>query len=224
MFAEDDLLPLSALQHLVFCERRAALIHIEGVWDENAATIEGSRLHDSVHDVGTDSRGEARVARGLLLRSLELGLSGKTDMVEFHLLSADEPEASGVVLPGVSGRWRPYPVEFKRGRRRNERSYEVQVCAQALCLEEMFGVKVPEGALFYGKTMRRQKVVFDERLRRDTRKAAVRLHELFRLSQTPRANYVKNKCRQCSLYGLCLPEQVGRGRDVGCWLTRVTQE
>lgn len=221
MFAEDDLLPLSALQDITFCERRCALRHIEGHWEENVATIEGQHLHDSAHDVGTDSRGSVRVARGLMLRSLRLGLSGKTDVVEFHLLSAGEPEASGLVLSGVSGRWQPFPVEYKRGRRRHERSYEVQVCAQALCLEEMLGVSVPEGALFYGKSMRRQEVVFDESLRHETEAAAERLHEMFGRRETPRAVYVKNKCRQCSLVDVCLPKQTSSSRSVDAYLSRM---
>jgi CRISPR-associated exonuclease Cas4 len=223
MYSEDDLLPLSALQHLVFCERRAALIHLEHVWDENAATVEGHHLHERSHEAGTESRRDVRVARGLMLRSLWLGLSGKTDVVEFHLLSDDEPEASGAVLPGVSGRWRPFPVEYKRGRQRHERSYEVQLCAQALCLEEMVGAPVPAGALFYGKSARRQAVVFDESLRKETEEAAARLHSLFESRETPNPVYVKNKCRQCSLVERCMPEVAdGKGR-VGRYLARVVE-
>ena len=224
MYDEDDLLPLSALQHLMFCERRAALVHLEHVWDENVATVEGHHLHDSAHDAGTESRGDVRIARGLMLRSLRHGLSGKTDVVEFHLLAAGEPEASGVVLPGVSGRWRPYPVEYKRGRKRREHSYEVQLCAQALCLEEMLGVAVPEGALYYGKSGRRQVVNLDEQLRRTTEMAAVRLHELFRDRVTPRADHHRNKCRQCSLVGLCLPERTGKSLSVEAYLVRASRD
>jgi CRISPR-associated exonuclease Cas4 len=221
LYAEDDLLPLSALEHLVFCERQCALIHIEQLWDESAATVEGHHLHDSAHDVGTDSRGDVRIARGLMLRSLRLGLSGKTDVVEFHLVPVGE--AGGAKLGGVDGLWRPFPVEYKRGRRRQERSYEVQVCAQALCLEEMLGVTVSEGALFYGKTARRQAVVFDEGLRKETEKAAERLHELFRRRVTPKPVYVMNKCRQCSLVDVCLPKQAGSSRSVSAYLKRVTE-
>lgn len=261
MYLEDDLLPLSALEHLVFCARQCALIHIERLWDENPATVEGKNLHDRSHDPGTESRGDVRIARGLLLRSLRLGLSGKTDVVEFHLLTPtlsserrggesekraaaffslslereragvrvsptrDEevaPTADGIVLPGVSGRWRPFPVEYKRGRLRHERAYDIQVCAQALCLEEMLNVTVPEGALFYGKTVRRQAVVFDDRLRRETEEAAARLHDLFRRRETPAANYVKNKCRQCSLFDVCLPKQTSSSRSVESYLVRVS--
>lgn len=224
MYEEDDLLQLSALEHLAFCERQCALIHLEQVWTENVATIEGQRLHDRAHEVGTESRRDVRVARGLLLRSLRLGLSGKTDVVEFHLLAPDEPEASGAVLPGVSGRWRPYPVEYKRGRKRHEHSYEVQLCAQALCLEEMLGVTVPEGALYYGKSARRQEVRFSEQLRRSTESAAIRLHEMFRARMTPKAEYSRNKCRQCSLVGICLPERTGKSLSVESYLARASSD
>jgi CRISPR-associated exonuclease Cas4 len=224
VYDEDDLLPVSALQDMMFCDRRCALRHLERHWEENVATIEGQNMHGRPHDAGTETRGDVRVARGLMLRSLRLGLSGKTDVVEFHLLSAEETEASGAVLPGVSGRWRPFPVEYKRGKLRQERSYEVQLCAQALCLEEMLSVSVPEGALFYGKTARRQPVTFDETLRRDTEAAAARLHELFGSGVTPKAVYAKNKCRQCSLFERCMPEvSDGKGR-VGRYLARAFED
>jgi len=220
LYAEDDLLPLSALEHLVFCERQCALIHIEQLWDENQATAEGRLLHERPHDGRTESRGDTRIARGLLLRSLRLGLSGKTDVVEFHRVAPGE--ADGIVLNGAEGRWRPYPIEYKRGRLRHERSYEVQLCAQALSLEEMLGVEVPTGALFYGKTARRQVVVFDDALCRQTEEAAVRLHELFKQGRTPDAVYVRNKCQQCSLFDLCLPRQAASSRNVDAYLARMT--
>lgn len=205
MYTEDDLLPISALEHLVFCERQCALIHVEQQWRENAATVEGQQRHDSAHEVGTETRGDVLVARSLMLRSLRLGIAGKTDVVEFHRLAEGEPEASGAALPGVSGRWRPFPVEYKRGRMRHEQSYAVQVCAQALCLEEMLGVPVPLGALFYGKSARRLAVEFDRTLREETEAAAVRLHELLRAGRTPPPVYIEKKCRECSLVERCLP-------------------
>src|SRR6266567_7026185 len=144
MYDEEDLLPLSALQHLVFCERQCALIHIEGVWADNALTVEGSHLHDRVDEMGPriESRGDLRIARGVALRSLRLGLSGRADVIEFHRVTE-----GGVELAGVSGLWRPFPVEYKRGRPKRDRCDEVQVCAQARCLEEMLETAVPAGAL-----------------------------------------------------------------------------
>ena len=222
MFSEDDLLPLSALQHLVFCERRAALIHLERIWDENQATAEGQVLHDRSHNPGTESRGSVRIARGLMLRSLRLGLAGKTDVVEFLLLA--KGESGGVRLEGSEGLWRPYPIEYKRGRLRHERSFEVQLCAQALCLEEMLGTVVLAGALFYGKTVRRQEVVFDESIRRETELAAGRLHELFGRRDTPAAVYMKNKCRECSLFDICLPWVTGSSRSASRYMAKMLNE
>jgi CRISPR-associated exonuclease Cas4 len=197
MFAEEDLLPLSGLAQIVFCERRAALIHIEGQWQDNVATVEGSHLHRQVDLPGVEVRGDARIARGVLIRSLRLGLSGKADVIEFHRVegaSGAEPEVhrgdrlqAAVILPGVEGMWRPFPIEYKRGRLRREDGYEIQTCAQALCLEEMLRVAVPEGAIYYGTTRRRLAVKFTETLRRDTERAAVRLHELVHSGLTPRA-------------------------------------
>jgi CRISPR-associated exonuclease Cas4 len=224
MYDEDDLLPVSALQHLVFCERRCALIYLEGVWDENVATVEGRNLHDRTHDAGTEVRGSLRIARDLMLRSLRLGLAGKADVVEFHLLDAGEPEASGVILPGASGRWQPFPVEYKRGRLRHERSYEVQVCAQALCLEEMLGAVLPSGALFYGKSARREDVAFSPELRAETEAAAQRLHALFTRGKTPTADYYKRKCRECSLVDVCLPQAGGPRRSARNYLARTMSD
>lgn len=219
MYDDEHLLPLSALQHFVFCARRAALVHLEGMWEDNVATIEGQIVHVQSHGGLAESRGDTRIVRGLLLRSLSLGVSGKGDVVEFHRVHRDEP--NGIEIDGVEGRWRPYPVEYKRGRRRDELSYRVQVCAQALCLEEMLGVTVPEGSLFYAKTARRQPVVFDEALRKATAAAAEQLHELFEQGKTPVAVYVKNKCSECSLLDVCLPRQAASCRCVGDYLARM---
>jgi CRISPR-associated exonuclease Cas4 len=202
-FSEDDLLPLSALQHLLFCERQCALIHVERVWVDNPLTVEGSHLHQRVDAGEPESRGEVRTARALPLQNLRLGLSGKADAVELHRLPANGE--GGAVLPGASGRWRPFPVEYKRGKPKSHRADEVQLCAQALCLEEMLGTEVPAGALFYGQTRRRLEVAFDPALRRLTEESAARLHEIFTSGLTPRA-IREPKCDQCSLLGVCLPD------------------
>lgn len=207
MFDEDDLLLLSALQHLAFCERQCALIHIEGLWDENLLTAEGRQLHDRAHDRGAETRDGVRTVRGLRLRSLRLGLAGKADVVEFH--RCDDSDAAGCALEGVPGRWRPFPVEYKRGREKADDCDQVQLCAQALCLEEMLATSVPDGALFYGQTRRRTDVSVTAELRRRTEALAARLHELTRAGATPPAEYSK-KCRSCSLNSLCLPKAAGR--------------
>jgi len=221
MFTEDDLLPVSALSHLIYCERRAALIHIEQVWDDNRFTVEGTLFHERVDEQGPETRGDLHIARGVRLRSLRLGLVGRADVVEFHRIAVRAPpepadEATGVALPDREGLWRPFPVEYKRGRPKPDRSDEVQLCAQALCLEEMLGVGVPEGALFYGKTRRRLVVSLDDTLRAETETAAARLRTLFDSRQTPKPERSK-KCQRCSLARLCLPK-AARGRSAAQYL------
>ncbi|OHB43475.1 MAG: CRISPR-associated protein Cas4, partial [Planctomycetes bacterium GWC2_39_26] len=190
MFSEDDLIQLSALQHLVFCERQCALIHIEQVWSENLFTAEGRIMHDKVDTANRESRGSIRIEYGVPMRSLRLGLIGKADVVEFHK---------------TGDKWIPFPVEYKRGKPKIDDCDRVQVCAQALCLEEMLNVKISEGALFYGQTRRREDVIFDEKLRRETEEAAKKVHVLIESGITPKAEYSK-KCKKCSLLELCLPK------------------
>jgi CRISPR-associated exonuclease Cas4 len=201
MFSESDLLQLSGLQHVVFCERQFALIHVEQVWAENAQTVEGRHLHEQVDDGEAESRGDVRVVRGVPLRSLSLGLSGRADVVELHR------DPNGVTLKGLNGRWRLFPVEYKRGRPKSHRADEVQVCAQGMCLEEMLGTSVPRGALFYGKPRRRQEVEFDDELREVVRRAAFRIHELVDRRETPLA-VREPKCDRCSLFETCQPEAI----------------
>ena len=203
MYAEDDLLPISGLQHLRFCERRWALVHVEGQWEENRFTVEGRVLHERVHEGGAEGRPGVVIARGLAVRSLRLGLSGIADLVEF-------PEGSP-----------PFPIEYKRGQRKRESSFEVQLCAQAMCLEEMLNVQIREGALFHGMTRRRQGVRFDERLRGETESLARRMHELRAAAVIPPAVYSK-KCESCSLYNRCLPRAVSR--DVEKYWARALRE
>ncbi|MBW2107870.1 MAG: CRISPR-associated protein Cas4 [Deltaproteobacteria bacterium] len=180
-YTEDDLLPLSGLQHLIFCDRQCALIHVEQVWAENRLTAEGRLMHEHVHSANQESRGKIQVAFGMPIRSLVLGLIGKADVVEFHKRKRGQ---NGEFL-------QPYPVEYKRGKPKIDHSDRVQLCAQAICLEEMLGIPVPEGALFYGKTRRRQEVKFDSALRKETEQAAGRFHELVRAGRTPKAVYKK---------------------------------
>jgi CRISPR-associated exonuclease Cas4 len=204
-FTEDDLLPLSALQHLLFCERQAALIHLERLWAENPLTVAGRQLHERVDHAPGESRGDVRLARALPLRSLRLGLVGKADLVELHRLPSGAEGQPGTSLPGVSGAWRPFPVEYKRGRPKAHHADLVQLCAQALCLEEMLDTPVPAGALFYGQTRRRHDVPFDAALRKETEEAAARLHRLLSSGTTP-PPVREPKCDQCSLIHLCLPD------------------
>jgi CRISPR-associated exonuclease Cas4 len=210
VFSEDDLLPVSGLQHLLFCERQAALIHLERMWMDNALTVEGTHLHERADSGRGESRGDLRVVRGLPLRSARLGLSGKADVVELWRLGLGEIGiGAAVVLPGVPGLWRPFPIEYKRGGPKLHRADEVQLCAQGICLEEMLAVEVPAGALFYARPRRRLEVAFDRDLRQLTEEAAARYHELVERSIMPRP-VREPKCDRCSLLDLCLPEASAR--------------
>ena len=231
MYSEDDLLPVSALQHLAFCERQWGLIHLEGIWEENRLTVEGRQLHERVDSAETESRGDVRIARGLRLRSLRLGLTGRADVVEFHRWAgpAVTPAAEGrgplpaITLAGVPGWWQPRPVEYKRGRPKKDRCDEVQLCAQALCLEEMLEVAIPSGAFFYGRPRRRHEVSFDRSLRDETERLATRLHQLAEAGETPRASYEK-KCNNCSLRSYCLPKATGTRRSARAYLTKALRQ
>jgi CRISPR-associated exonuclease Cas4 len=186
----DELLPLSALNHLLYCERRAALIHVDGVWIENAHTTAGTILHERVDSAEETNRPGVRVVRALALRSERLGLYGVADAVELHRRG---------------GREHPYPVEYKRGARRRWENTDVQLAAQAMALEEMTGVPVPEGAVFHGKTQRRRVVRIDDALRAETMAAAARLHELVRERRVP-LPVLKPQCEGCSIRPACNPE------------------
>ena len=186
----DDLIMLSALQHFVFCPRQCALIHIEQLWAENVLTAEGRIMHDKVDTANRESRGNIRIEYGVPMRSLRLGLIGKADVVEFHK---------------DGDRWIPFPVEYKRGKPKPGNCDKVQLCAQAICLEEMMNVRIPEGALFYGETRHRHDVEFDTALRKETEEAAVRLRELIASGTTPPPVY-SARCKKCSLVEVCLPQ------------------
>lgn len=215
MYTEDDLLPLSALQHLLFCKRQCALIHIEQMWSENLFTAEGRIMHERVHVADRESRGDVRIEFGMSVRSLRLGLIGKADVVEFHRKPASQNTGSA--------EWVPFPVEYKRGKPKADNCDKVQLCAQALCLEEMLDVEIPCGALFYGKKRRRTDVVFDAALRQQTEDAAMRLHELIASGQTPKPVYTP-KCDSCSLMQICLPKTIERKRSVKRYLSGAIRE
>jgi CRISPR-associated exonuclease Cas4 len=231
MYAENDLLPLSVLADLLFCERRAALHLIEGIWKDNLFTAEGTVLHSKVHDdLPLESRGDVRISRGLRLRSLRVGLTGKADVVEFRKAEASEASVrdystglpSAIPLTGAKGLWLPFPVDYKRGRLRHEEGFEAQLCAQALCLEEMMEVRVPAGAIYYGKPRRRLEVNFDRDLRNKTESAAAWLHQLVGRGKTPMAQYEK-KCDSCSLVDVCLPRLMTEKRSVVRYLSKAIE-
>jgi len=186
-------------------------------------------MHRKVDETGPrrEKRGDLVISRGMPLRSLDLGLSGRADVVEFHRVGDQTSAAptysrmrSAVRLKGLTGSWRPFPVDYKRGKPKADRCDDVQLCAQALCLEEMLECVVREGALFYGKNQRRQEIIFNDELRQLTIDAARRLHELIGSGRTPRANKGP-KCKNCSLVDLCLPETMKKGRSARAYLMRM---
>ena len=202
----DDLIMLSALQHFVFCPRQCALIHIEQLWAENVLTAEGRIMHDKVDTANRESRVNIRIEYGMPMRSLRLGLIGKADVVEFHKMA--------------DGRWLPFPVEYKRGKPKMDDCDKVQLCAQAICLEEMLNVVIREGALFYGQTRRREDVVFDDKLRMKTEGTAKKVRELIASGTTPPPVY-STKCKKCSLVELCLPQL---NKKASNYILRVIEE
>jgi len=217
MYSEDDLLSISALQHLMFCERRCALVHIENVWEENIFTAEGHNLHDKVHDSAGESRNDLQIARSLRLVSYTLGLSGVADVVEFHKSKA------GIKLDGVRGYWRAFPVEYKRGKLKHDLSFEVQLCAQAICLEEMVDCSIEAGAIYYGKSRRRHDIQFTPTLRTTTEAAARKLHQLFDSQTTPKAKFEK-KCKTCSFFEACMPKVTGVAKNINHYLAKALEE
>jgi CRISPR-associated exonuclease Cas4 len=192
MWHDDELIPLSALQHALFCPRQYALIHLEGIWAENVWTAEGRALHERVHREHRLSRKLFREEYGMAVRSLEAGLTGKCDLVEIYF------DGGGTVQ-------KVNPVEFKRGGEKTADVDRVQLCAQALCLEEMFGVPVARGQIYYFKEHRRKEVVCDDALREKTKTLAAQIREIMRTRITPPAAYEKQKCDRCSLIEHCMP-------------------
>jgi CRISPR-associated exonuclease Cas4 len=208
-YNEDDFLQLSALQHFVFCRRQCALIHIEQLWFENVLTAEGRIMHENVDESQTKMRADVRIVHGMPLHSFALGLSGKADVVEFH--------------KSITGKWQPFPVEYKRGKPKSNDSDIIQLCAQALCLEEMMHVQILSGTLFYGKTRHRFDVQFDEMLRSKTTETAHQLHDFIAARITPAPDY-SPKCKSCSFFDVCLPKTIGKKLSVKKYLLRETEK
>lgn len=206
---DGEPIPLSALQHAVYCLRQAALIHLERLWAENRFTAEGRVLHASADEPGRRKVRGVRRVNALPLASRRLGIAGVADLVEFR-------REGGVEVP--------FPIEIKRGKSKLHRADEVQLCAQALCLEEMTGVAVPDGALFYAEPKRRMPVVFDADLRQLTEVTIAQLQTVFRTQQTPPPTVHKARCKSCSLLDLCRPDAAARPaaawrhRMIGCLL------
>ena len=191
---------LSALQHFAYCRRQWGLIFVERQWAENARTAEGQVFHQTAHHgPESETRGDLLILRGLRVASPALRLGGICDVVEFHR------SPSGVPLMGREGLWLPYPVEYKKGSDQTRESDEVQLCGQALCLEDMLCCQIPEGSLFYGETRRRTRVAFDEPLRQRTLSLLQEMLGYMARGYTPAAKPHKG-CNACSLRDVCLPK------------------
>lgn len=198
-YSPDDFLMISGLQHFVFCRRQWALIHVEDLWAENLHTVEGDLFHSRAHnEKARERRGDTLTLRGLPVFSNRLGISGKCDVVEFTL------SPDGVTLAGEEGRWLPYPVEYKKGKPKEHDADALQLCAQAICLEEMLCCDIPQGALFYGEPRRRSVVDFTPDMRKRVEDCFDEMHRLYSRGHTPKVKMSK-ACSACSLKGLCLP-------------------
>ena len=228
-YSEDDFLMISGLQHLAFCPRQCALIHMEQAWSENVLTALGEVMHERVHTAGAESRSDVRIVRGLRLKSARLGITGVADVVEFHKVnpSASEDDGNrpltasqGVKLPRRSGLWVPYPVEYKRGKPKPDNCDAVQLCAQAICLEEAFNVQLTSGALFYGQSRQRVAVEFTPDLRRETELLAQQFHQLISSGVIP-PPVPQKRCQNCSMVDVCLPSA---GGNVQQWVNSMVEK
>ena len=216
-YQESDYLLLSGLQHFVFCRRQWALIHIENQWAENLRTTEGEILHQRVHDDSIrETRGDLVIVRGVRVSSSVLGVSGQCDALEFRRSEA------GVALNGRTGLWLPYPVEYKRGEPKTIDADRLQLCCQAMCLEETLLCDIPEGALFYGQPRRRETVAFTKELREQVRSSLEEMHQLYQRGHTPKVKPSKS-CNACSLKELCIPKLL-KTRSVASYLAEAIKE
>lgn len=216
-YREEDYLQLSGLQHFKSCRRQWALIHLEGQWAENGRTMEGQLLHTKAHDGSQrERRGDLLLIRDLRVSSAALGCSGACDVVE--LRRAED----GVPLHGQEGRYRPFPVEYKRGGPREDTANELQLCGQAMCLEEMLCCEIPQGALYFGQTRHRETVTFTPALRQEVRDCLTEMHELARRGHTPKVKPSRG-CASCSLKDLCLPKLM-RARSAAAYVRARLEE
>jgi len=235
MFAEEELIPISALQHWLYCPRQCALIHVEQAWAENKFTAEGRVMHENAHEGADETKAGVRITRGMPVVSQLLGLTGQCDVVEFHPAGGDlRFEISDVrEREGDAGREAPFkseisnlkftrsvtPVEYKRGKPKAHRADEVQLCAQGMCLEEMLGITIERGCLYYGEKRRRSEVVFDEALRALVGKIVAEVRQCFAAGVTPTAEYDARRCDACSLIDLCQPLAMRFKKGASAWFS-----
>ena len=216
-YGEDDYLMISGIQHFKFCRRQWALIHIEQQWEENIHTAVGELMHKKVHDPELrEKRKGLIIARALPVSSRILGVSGTCDVVEFR------QSEDGIRLHGHRGQYSVYPVEYKKGKPKLTEEDRLQLAAQAMCLEEMFSAQVPEGAVFYGETRRREPVAITEELRQEVRRCFQEMHAYYERNYTPKVKYSKS-CSACSLKEICLP-RLGKSISVKSYIGKMFKE
>lgn len=211
MYEEDEYLMLSGLQHFAYCRRQWALIHIEQQWAENERTVDGQLFHRTAHNSEKfEKRGDLIITRGLHIKSQMLGVAGICDVVEFH------KSEDGITLFSYEGLWQPYPVEYKKGEPKSNNADELQLCGQAMCLEEMLLCKIPCGSLFYGENRRRTQVEFTLELRAQVTDMLKEMHDLWKKGYTPKVKATKG-CNACSLKDICVP-RLGKAESVAAYI------
>lgn len=204
MYSEDDYIQLSGIQHFAFCKRQWGLVYLEQQWLENLKTAEGRIVHERAHDsFSSEKRGNLIISRGIQISSKELGISGECDVVEFH--RSDPESAQSAYIPEYDDYFKVIPIEYKRGTPKTEEFDRLQLCAQALCLEEMLCVDIPQGCIYYAETKRRQKVEFTDSLRNNVRNIISQIHDYTSRGTTPSAKRTKS-CNACSVKDICLPQ------------------
>ncbi len=215
-YENDELLALSGIQHFAYCQRQWALIHIEKQWSENLRTVEGKQLHERVDNPDFfEARGGILTTRSVPLSSYALGLYGVSDVVELYAVKKD-----GVIIEGCEGKWKPVPIEYKRGKPKKDIIDEVQLCAQGICLEEMLHTNIDFGYLYYGETKHRAKVVFDKDLRYQVLRLSEQMHDFYAKQYTPIANSNNKNCKSCSLVNICLPKLGSKKASVSNYIKK----
>lgn len=217
MYKEEDYLQLSGIQHFAFCRRQWALAYIELQWDENVRTVEGKLLHEKAHDVtSAEKRGDLIISRGMPIYSRKLGVSGECDVVEFRRAE------DGITLAGREGKFEVVPIEYKRGRPKENDVDLLQLAAQAICLEEMLCCCIPYGYLYYGETKHRKKVEFKDSLRQKVKDMFEEMHQYYERRYTPRVKRSK-ACNACSLKNICLPA-LGVNKSASAYINKMLSE
>lgn len=221
MYNEEELLALSGIQHIAFCERQWALIHIERQWADNLRTVEGQHLHNKVNNPFIfESRGNEIIARSVPIVSYHLGLYGIADIIEFE---KTENKENAIKIPNKNGYYIPYPIEYKRGKEKMDDRDEVQLCAQAICLEEMFNIKINKAYIYYGETRHRKEIELNNNLRDRVEELSQKMHDLYKKGITPKAEKKKG-CKLCSLIDICMPNLSEKKLKVSEYIKKAIDE